>query len=134
MYTQQAQVRVRYAETDQMGVVYYGNYAQYFEIGRVEALRNLGTTYRQMEEEGIMLPVITLQCKYIRPAKYDDLLTIKTTIAKIPDTRIQFDHEIFNEAGTLLVKGFVELVFVNAKTMRPCAAPHGFVALFEKYF
>jgi len=134
MYKFITPIRVRYAETDQMGVVYYGNYPQYFEVGRVEALRNLGTTYRSLEERGIMLPVLSLHIKYIRPATYDESIEVVTLIKEKPGTRISFDHEIYNQKGVLLTKGNVELVFVDAKTRRPMQAPDDFVALFEEYF
>ncbi len=127
-------MRVRYAETDQMGVVYYGNYPQFFEVGRVEALRQLGTTYRALEERGIMLPVLSLDVKYIRPATYDEKIEIVTIIKELPNTRISFHHEVYNESGTLLTKGSVQLVFVDAETRRPRQAPEDFVALFEGYF
>lgn len=117
------QFRVRYAETDQMGVVYYGNYAQYFEMGRTEWLRSLGITYRWMEENGIQLPVLDLQVTYKKPAKYDDLLTIKTTLVKMPTVRIQFYYEIENEKGELMTSGTTTLAFVDMKTKKPTMAP-----------
>lgn len=123
MYVNLTSTRVRYAETDQMGYVYYGNYPQFFEIGRVEALRALGISYKKMEEQGIMLPVLKLEIKYIAPAKYDEKLEIKTEIRELPSTRITFHHEIRNEAGDLLTIGFVQLVFVQIDTKRPCKAP-----------
>lgn len=132
MLKSKTQVRVRYAETDQMGVVYYGNYPQFFEIGRVEFLRDLGTTYRQMEDDGIMLPVLSLEIKYIKSAKYDDLLTIQTWIEEIPNTRITFFHEIFNEENQLLTKGKVQLVFVDKTKNRPTMAPDDFLRRVEK--
>lgn len=116
-------VRVRYAETDQMGVVYHGNYAQYFEMGRVEWLRNLGVSYRDMEEDGIMLPVVSLTMKYKKPARYDDLLTVRTIFKKQESVKIEFDYEILNEAGELLTTGNSILVFVNMKTGRPTTPP-----------
>lgn len=134
MYKSSTSVRVRYAETDQMGVVYYGNYPQFFEVGRVEALRQLGTTYRALEERGIMLPVLSLNVKYIRSATYDEKIEIVTIIKELPNTRISFQHEIYNEAGTLLTTGSVQLVFVDAETRRPRQAPEDFVALFGGYF
>nr|WP_294934358.1 thioesterase family protein [uncultured Flavobacterium sp.] len=117
------QVRVRYAETDQMGIVYHGNYAQYFEMGRVEWLRNLGVSYKWMEENGIMLPVVSLSMNYKKPARYDDLLTVKTLFKKQTSVKIEFDYEIYNEAGELLTIGNSVLVFVDAKTGRPVLAP-----------
>ncbi len=116
-------VRVRYAETDQMGVVYHGNYAQYFEMGRVEWLRNLGVSYKWMEENGVMLPVVTLSMNYKRPAKYDDLLTIKTIFKSQTSVKIEFDYEIYNEAGELLTTGYSMLVFVDVKTGKPVLPP-----------
>lgn len=116
-------VRVRYAETDQMGVVYHGNYAQYFEMGRVEWLRNLGVSYKSMEEEGIMLPVVSLTMNYRKPARYDDLLTVRTIFKKQESVKIEFDYEILNEAGELLTTGNSVLVFVNMKTGRPTTPP-----------
>ncbi len=117
------QFRVRYGETDQMGFVYYGNYAQYFEMGRTEWLRKLGITYKKMEETGIMLPVMNLNISYFKPAKYDDLLTLKTTLIKMPSAKIEFSYEIFNEENELLTKANTTLVFVNMKTNKPTRAP-----------
>jgi acyl-CoA thioester hydrolase len=116
-------VRVRYAETDQMGVVYHGNYAQYFEMGRVEWLRNLGLSYKFMEEKGIMLPVVSLTMNYKKPARYDDLLTVRTILKKQDGVKIEFDYEIYNEAGELLTTGYSMLVFVNMQTGKPVLPP-----------
>lgn len=114
MFEYSTTVRVRYAEADPMNVVYYGNYAQYFEVARVESLRSLGISYKTIEEMGIMLPVVELNIKYLRPAKYDDLLTIKSFIKTLPiDHRIQFDQEIYNEEGKLLTIGVVKLYFMD---------------------
>lgn len=118
------EVRVRYAETDQMGVVYHGNYAQYFEIGRVEWLRNQGISYKWMEENGIMLPVVSLSMDYKKPAKYDDLLTVTTILKKQSSVKIEFDYEIRNQEGELLTTGYSMLVFVNMKTGRPTLPPN----------
>ena len=117
------QVRVRYAETDQMGVVYHGNYAQYFEMGRVEWLRNLGVSYKWMEENGVMLPVVSLTMNYKKPARYDDLLTVKTILKSQTSVKIEFDYEIYNEANELLTTGYSMLVFVDMKTGRPILPP-----------
>lgn len=117
------QFRVRYAETDQMSFVYHGNYAQYFEMGRIEWLRNLGISYKNMEENGIMLPVINLNTNYIKPAKYDDLLSLKTTLEKLPTAKIEFKFEIHNQNNELLTSASVTLVFVNIKTNRPTKPP-----------
>ncbi len=125
-------VRVRYGETDQMGYCYYGNYAQFFEVGRVEALRDLGMSYKQMEEEGILLPVRNYSVEYLKPAKYDDLLTIVTYVVKVEGTRITFDYEIFNEENKQLAKATTTLVFVNKSSMRPCSPPENFMQILEK--
>lgn len=119
----QFQVRVRYAETDQMGVVYHGNYAQYFEMGRVEWLRSLGVSYKWMEENGVMLPVVALQMNYKKPAYYDDLLTVKTIFKSQTSVKIEFDYEIYNEAGILLTTGYSMLVFVDKTSGKPMLAP-----------
>ena len=116
-------VRVRYAETDQMGVVYHGNYAQYFEMGRVEWLRNKGLSYSFMEKNGVMLPVVSLTLNYKKPARYDDLLTVRTIFKKQESVRIEFDYEIYSEEGELLTTGNSVLVFVNMKTNRPTLPP-----------
>lgn len=116
-------VRVRYAETDQMGVVYHGNYAQYFEMGRVEWLRNLGVSYKWMEENGVMLPVVSLQMNYKKPARYDDVLRVKTVLKSQNSVKIEFDYEIYNEQNELLTTGYSMLVFVDMKTGRPIIPP-----------
>tara|TARA_R110002126_G_scaffold180788_1_gene329598 strand:+ start:82 stop:483 length:402 start_codon:yes stop_codon:yes gene_type:complete len=116
-------VRVRYSETDQMGVVYHGNYAQYFEMGRVEWLRNLGVSYKWMEESGIMLPVVSLNMNYKKPARYDDLLTVKTIFKSQTSVKIEFDYEIYNEKKELLTIASSVLVFVDMKTSRPTLPP-----------
>lgn len=116
-------VRVRYAETDQMGVVYHGNYAQYFEMGRVEWLRNLGLSYKWMEENGIMLPVVSLSMNYKKPARYDDLIRVKTIFKSQTSVKIEFDYEIYNEENELLTIGNSMLVFVDMKTGRPTLPP-----------
>lgn len=125
-------IRVRYSETDQMGVVYHGNYAQYFEMGRVEWLRTLGISYKWMEENGVMLPVVSLSMNYKKPAKYDDLLTIKTILKKLSLVKIEFDYEIYNQEKELLTTGNSILVFVDMKTGKPTAAPKYIVDLLEK--
>lgn len=119
----QIEIRVRYSETDQMRVVYHGNYAQYFEVGRVEWLRNKGVSYKWMEENGIMLPVVSLTMNYKKPARYDELLTLKTILKKQASVKIEFDYELYNEKEELLTTGNSVLVFVDAKTGRPIAPP-----------
>jgi acyl-CoA thioester hydrolase len=133
MFTHQTHIRVRYAETDQMGYVYYGNYAQYFETGRVEALRSLGYTYRNMEENGVMMPVTHMKTDFIKPALYDDLLTVKTIISTLPTVRMYFTYEITNEAGILLAVGETTLVFVNRATQRPMRCPDFLYAKLEAF-
>lgn len=123
MKIHELKVRVRYAETDQMGVVYHGNYAQYFEMGRVEWLRNLGVSYRSMEEAGVMLPVVSLTMNYKKPAHYDDELTVRTIFKNQTSVKIEFDYEILNSKGELLTTGNSILVFVNMKTGKPILPP-----------
>jgi acyl-CoA thioester hydrolase len=111
MFTSTTQIRVRYGETDQMGFLYYGNYALYYEVGRAEAIRSLGFTYRQLEELGIMMPVVELNAQYFRQALYDDLVTVKTILKELPEgPKIQFHSELYNEEGVLLNKGITSLV------------------------
>ena len=124
-------LRTRYAETDQMGVVYYGNYPQYLELGRVEWLRSIGFTYKAMEEEGVMMPVVSLQIQYKKPALYDELITIRTKLKELPSTKIEFDYEILNERGELLSTANTILVFVDAKTFRPVRCPEKVLKLIE---
>jgi acyl-CoA thioester hydrolase len=134
MFISETQVRVRYGETDQMGYVYYGNYAQYYEVARVEALRSLGTSYKALEESGIMLPVISFSIKYMKPAFYDDIITLKTSIREIPAVRIRFDYESYNEKGDLLNTGETTLVFINRQNNKPCLAPKDFASRIRNYF
>lgn len=116
MYSSSTQIRVRYGETDQMGYLYYGFYALYYEVGRAEAIRELGFTYRELEEMGIMMPVVELNAQYFRPALYDDLITVKTILKALPDgPKIQFHSELYNEQGQLLNKGVTTLVFYDPK-------------------
>ncbi len=122
-FEHKTQLRVRYGETDQMGYCYYGNYAQYFEVGRVEALRTIDCSYKDIEESGVMLPVSEFQVKYIRPALYDDLLTLTTKIKELKGAKIIFDYSLFNEKAELLAEAQTTLVFVRKENMRPCPAP-----------
>jgi acyl-CoA thioester hydrolase len=128
------QIRVRYAETDQMGFVYYGNYATYYEVARVEAFRALGFPYKQMEEEGVGMPVLDMQIKYHGPAKYDDLLTIKLTIAEEPRARIVFEYEIRNETGKVINTGMTTLAFMNMQSGRPVKIPENMLNLLKPHF
>lgn len=134
MFVFDHQLRVRYAETDQMGYVYYGNYAAFYEIARTEMLRSTGISYKELEEMGIMLPVIEMKTKYLKPGKYDDLITIRVTIRKKPAVRIIFEYELFNESGELLNQGETTLVFVNMKKNKPCMPPQIFLDKMSKYF
>ena len=134
MYIFETSIRVRYGETDQMGYVYYGNYPLYYEVGRTEMLRSVNLSYRAMEEEGILLPVRSLNIKYIEPAHYDDLLRLRVILKDLPTAKIHFYYEIYNEQNKLLNKGETVLVFVDAKTRRPRRAPEALLKGLEKYF
>ncbi len=127
MITHSTSIRIRYNETDQMGVVYHGNYAHFFEIGRTEWLRNLGITYKNMEKSGIMLPVISLNCKFKKSALYDDEIVIKTILKKNPTVKIEFDYEITNQNNELLCIGQTTLAFVNMSTNKPTRCPDYFL-------
>ncbi len=134
MYISETKIRVRYAETDRMGYVYYGNFAQYFEVGRVEALRQLGLSYKDMEDNGIIMPVLELHTKYYKPAYYDDELVIRTTVNELPSTRMKFISETFNNKNDLLNRGEIVLVFVNSSTKKPCPAPKDFIEKLQSFF
>ncbi len=135
MFESTTQVRVRYAETDQMNVVYHGNYAQYFEVGRAEAIRSLGFTYKDLEGMGIIMPIVELHNKYIRPAHYDDLLTIKTILRELPaDHRIEFNQEVYNQHNKLLTTGKVVLYFIDAKTKEKTIMPAAWKDVLAPYF
>ncbi|MBV9987899.1 MAG: acyl-CoA thioesterase [Chitinophagaceae bacterium] len=124
MYEHSTSVRVRYAETDQMDIVYYGNYAQYFEVGRVECIRALGFTYKRMEEMGVHMPVVHMDVRYLRPAHYDDLITIKTMLKELPASHeIVFHQEVYNENGKLLTTGRVTLYFINSADNKRATMP-----------
>ena len=135
MYITTTQIRIHYALTDQMGVVYHGHYAQFYEIGRGEAIREIGYTYKDIESMGIIMPVVDIHSRFLRPAKYDDLITVKTTLRELPaHHKIVFHSEIFNEAGDLLNTGDVTLYFMEAKGMKRCEMPKALKAKLEKYF
>lgn len=135
MFTHETQIRVRYGETDQMGYLYYGNYAQYYEVGRVEAIRALGLSYKDMEAvHGVMMPVMSLQMRYVRPALYDELLTVRTTIRHLPEDTITFHVEIFNEKKKLVNGGSVKLCFVDMKTNRTVPTPQYLIESLRSYF
>lgn len=127
----QINIRIRYSETDQMGVVYHGNYAQYLEMGRVEWLRNLGISYRWMEDNGVMLPVISLMLRYKKPAKYDDVITVKTTLLHPPGVKIEFGYIITSANGDVLVEGNTQLAFIDIKTGRPTRCPEYILKLLK---
>ena len=126
--------RVCYADTDQMGYMYYGNYARLYEIGRVEALRSIGFPYKKLEESGIMMPVYEMKTRYLKPARYDEVITIRTSIRQAPAARIVFHFELVNEEGILLNTGEVTLVFVNTQTNRPVLAPAELLAKLQASF
>jgi acyl-CoA thioester hydrolase len=135
MYTHTTQLRVRYGETDQMGYLYYGNYAQYYEVGRVEMLRSLGLTYKEMESRyGIMMPVMSLQMRFVRPALYDELLTITTTLRHLPTQTITFYVDIFNEKKKLVNGGSVKLCFVEMATGKTVPPPQYLTDVLKPFF
>ncbi|WP_442794667.1 acyl-CoA thioesterase [Pelobium manganitolerans] len=134
MFSFETKIRVRYADTDQMGYMYYGNYAAVYEVARTEMLRSLGMTYRSMEEEGVMMPVLELKCKYIKPALYDDEITVKVVISEKPGVRIVFTYELFNQDGVLINLGETTLVFVNIQKNKPCLPPKNFREKIGIYF
>ena len=134
MYTFETNIRVRYAETDQMGFVYYGNYAAYYEVARVEALRALGITYKELEKQGILMPVLENYSKYIRPARYDDLLLIRIIVKELPDARIRFEYEVYNEAEKLINLGHTTLVFLTADTNKTVKMPDFLMDILKPYF
>lgn len=135
MFTATTQIRVRYAETDQMNVVYHGNYAQYFEVARAEAIREMGITYKSMEAMGIIMPIVEWHAKFIRPAHYDDLLTIKTMLKEFPsDHRIEFHQEVYNEKEKLLTVGRVVLYFMTADTKEKTTMPEVLAEKLKLFF
>ena len=134
MFVFNTELRVRYADTDQMGYVYYGNYGAYYEVARVESLRHLGYSYKDLEAGGIMLPVLENYSRFILPAKYDELLRIEVTLKEIPSVRIQFFYRIFNEKDVLIHTGNTLLAFVNKATGKPCRPPSSLIALYSPFF
>ena len=135
MYAYDTQLRVRYGETDQMGYLYYGHYAQYFEVGRVETIRSLGLSYKELEEvHGIWLPVVSLDMRFVRPAYYDDLVTIHTEIRRLPDTHIVFHCELYNEKKKLLNAGRVRLCFFEARSKKVIQAPEFLLEKLRIYY
>lgn len=135
MFVYDHQKRIRYGETDQMGYLYYGNYALLFEIGRVEAIRSMGISYKYMEEEmGIMMPVLSLESRYLAPAKYDELITIRTILKELPSKMIEFHHEILSDEGKVIHKGIVKLFFVDMKTNKRVSTPTYLTDRIKHYF
>ena len=135
MFTTETQIRIHYALTDQMGVVYHGHYAQFYEIARTEAIRQIGYTYKDIEAMGIIMPVIDIHSRFLRPAKYDDLITVKTILKELPlHHKIVFHHEIYNETDELLNTGDVTLYFMEAKEMKRCEMPEQLRDVLKNYF
>lgn len=135
MYESTTEVRVRYGETDQMGYLYYGYYALYYEVGRAEAIRQLGYTYKELEEMGIMMPVVDLHAQYFRPALYDDLITVKTILKELPEShKIQFHSELYNEQKQLLNKGVTTLVFYDPVTKQKVNMPEELKNRLQPFF
>jgi acyl-CoA thioester hydrolase len=134
MYQSEITIRARYGETDQMGYVYYGNYASYYEVARVESLRKLGLSYRELEGMGVMMPVLENHSKFLAPAVYDEELRVVTTIRTKPGVRIKFEYEIFNEHGKLIHTGETLLAFVQKSNGRPCKPPAAFELVLKPYF
>lgn len=134
MFRHTTKLRVRYGEVDRMGYVYHGNYAQYYEVGRVEAMRAFGLSYAELEEQGVMMPVVRMECAYHRPLRYDQEITVVTTIAAMPRVRVDFSYKIFDTEGELLNSGTTQLVFVSSDTMRPMRAPDSFLEALRPFF
>ncbi|MBL7928147.1 MAG: acyl-CoA thioesterase [Bacteroidia bacterium] len=134
MFQSEVSIRVRYAETDRMEYVYYGRYAEYFEIARVETLRSLGITYRELEDSGILLPVLEYQVKFLKPVYYDEMITVKTVIPVLPAARIQFEYETFNNENVRVNIASTSLVFIRKETKKPCAAPESLLSRLRPYF
>ncbi len=124
--------RIRYADTDQMGVVYYGNYPRFYEIGRSEMIRDLGYTYRELEKTGVFMPVASLTAQYRMPLYYDELITIETSIKKLPQARMVFFHTIYNSKHELVHTAEVTLVFLSKETSRPVRVPEYMIKALQK--
>jgi acyl-CoA thioester hydrolase len=134
MFEYTTKLRVRYGETDQMGYMYYGNYAEFYEVARVEMLRSLGLSYKAMEESGVMMPVVELHCKYLKPALYDEEISIKVIIKTMPRARMHFYYELYNEQGELINTGETLLVFVKMDTKRLCFIPKDLEGKLKPFF
>ena len=131
--TSRTKYRVTYADTDQMGVVYYGNYGRLLEIGRTEMIREMGMAYMELEKKGIVMPVYSVESKYRNVLKYDELVTIETTLKELPAARIEFFYRIFNEEGVLAHEAKVVLVFLDTKTNRPVRAPERLIQVISDH-
>lgn len=134
MITRDVKIRVRYYETDCMGIVHHSNYVRFYEVARTEMLREFGTTYQEMEQRGIMLPVLDVQSRYLSPAYDDDMLTVRVTLAEMPKVRLRFDYEIFRENGDRINTGSVSLAFMRSDSRKACRAPQWFLDLLAPYF
>ncbi|KAA8480038.1 acyl-CoA thioester hydrolase [Arcticibacter tournemirensis] len=134
MFVHETKIRVRYGETDQMGYMYYGNYAEFYEVARVEMLRSLDMTYRSMEDAGVMMPVLEMRCKYLKPARYDEEITIKVILDKMPGVRIHFRYELYNEENEFIHEGETTLAFIDMKRNRPCMPPEYFQERLKPFF
>lgn len=134
MFQSEVSIRVRYAETDKMEYVYYGRYAEYFEIARVEALRSLGITYRELEDSGILLPVLEYSVRFFKPVYYDEIITVKTVIPVLPAARILFEYETFNNDNIKVNSAATTLVFIRKETKKPCYAPENLLTRMKPYF
>ena len=135
MFQAETHIRVRYAETDQMGYLYYGNYALYYEVGRTDAIRQLGFTYKELEDQGVIMPVAELQVKYLRPAYYDDVITVKTTLKELTTNhKIQFHSELYNQKGELLNVGVTTLAIIDAKNKTRMTLPEVMREKLAEYF
>ena len=132
-HTSKIQYRVIYADIDKMGVVYYGNYARLFEMGRTAMIREMGLPYIELEKDGVMMPVYSVESKFRNVLKYDELITIETTVKELPTARMEFFHRIYNEDGGLAHEARVVLVFMDMKTGRPVRAPEKLVSLLKNY-
>lgn len=131
--TSKTQYRILYADTDMMGVVYYGNYGRLYEMGRTEMIRGMGLPYLEMEKAGIVMPVFSVEAKYRKVLEYDELITIETTVKEVPAVRMEFFHKIYNEDGVLAHEAKVVLVFMDMKASRPVRAPEMLTKLLENY-
>ena len=135
MFTHDTQIRVRYAETDQMSVVYHSNYFPWFESSRAEAIRSLGYTYAQLEKEGVIMPVVDVHCRYLRPALYDELLTVRTLLKELPvHHKIEFYNEVYNEKNELLASAKIILYFMESKTMKRTVMPENMLSKLKPFF